>query len=262
MCGRKQWTRLLGVLGVFATTGIAHSYVPMRTASDELVRWWHPTVTFVFGATVPEEVDASAIPDMMLGLFDQWVDTSCGLVPEVTFAGASTAPALTNPNTTEPDNLVIFVRRTADWAALQRSSTELAITLVARAESGQIIDADIAVNDAGHVFTLVDEAGVGEIRLQTVLVHEVGHFFGLDHSLEADAVMNKNYDLDRDALTPDDEAGICFLYTDVPPLPVPKSDDGGGCASGRGAWGGGLFMLGLLGLGRLAQMRKRQTASS
>lgn len=261
MCGMKRWTALLGVLGVFATAAGAHAYVPMTTTSGELARWWHPSLTFVFGANVPEEVDAAAIPDVLLGLFDQWVDTTCGLVPEVTFAGPSPATGITNPNSTEPDNVVTFVRTSSAWAGLQRSSSELAITLVARAESGQILDSDIAVNDAGHKFTLADSAGPGEIRLQTVLVHEIGHFFGLDHSLEADAVMNKSYDLDRDQLTADDVAGICFLYTDVPPLPVPKSDDGG-CASGRGAgFGLGLAALGLIGLARVLS-RKRSSSHS
>jgi len=247
MGGQKSWTGLLAALGVLTAAGVANSYVPMTMPDGSLVRWWNPGLTFRVGATVPQEVDLAAIPDMMLGLFDQWVGTSCGLVPEVTFAGASPATGITNPNTTDPDNVVVFLTRTADWAALQRSSSELAITLVARAASGQIVDADIAVNDAGHVFTLADSAGVGEIRLQTVLVHEAGHFFGLDHSLEADAVMNASYNLERDTLTPDDEAGMCFLYTDVPPLPVPDTGgDGGGCTNGRDA------SLGLAALGLLA----------
>jgi len=259
MGGQNWMSGILCAVGVLSTAGVANAYVPLRTTNGTLVRWWNPALTFKYGSSVPEEVDNAAIPDLVVAAMDQWVDTSCGLVPETTYAGTSPATAQTNPNTTDPDNVIVFIRTASAWAALQRSQTELAITLVARIEeTGQLVDADIAINDAGHKFTLAGEPAPGEVRLQTMLVHETGHFFGLDHSVDADAVMNASYNIDHDTLIQDDIDGACFMYTDVPPLPVPKVDDGGGCEGAKGGLMLGLAGLGLIGLGRARRVGARR----
>src|SRR5206468_2557086 len=78
--------------------------------------------------------------------------------------------------------------------------------------SGQILDADIAINSGRHDVS-VASAGNGA-DLVSILTHEVGHFLGLDHSADANAVMffslgpnERKRELQRD-----DIDAICTLY--------------------------------------------------
>lgn len=88
-------------------------------------------------------------------------------------------------------------------------------------------------------------AGRQEVLLdiQRVVLHELGHVAGLEHPDDGgqvvEAVMNHVLS-DTDALTPDDEAGIHFLYA---PSAAPQAvtlgphatgGGGGGCAMGGG----------------------------
>lgn len=81
-------------------------------------------------------------------------------------------------------------------------------------KSGEIVDADIAINSARHDFTVSEEPGAVRYDLVSVLTHEVGHFLGLDHSDDPDAVMFWQYSsgtLNRQ-LHQDDIDAICTVY--------------------------------------------------
>src|SRR5216683_3199681 len=85
--------------------------------------------------------------------------------------------------------------------------------------------------------------------VQRVVLHELGHVLGLEHPDDGgqvvSAIMNHSVS-DLDALTPDDEAGLHFLYPAGAPAPsvAPQAvtqahqgagGGGGGCAMGTGA---------------------------
>jgi len=86
------------------------------------------------------------------------------------------------------------------------------------------------------------------LDIQRVMLHELGHVAGLGHPDDGgqvvSAIMNHSVS-DLDALTPDDEAGLHFLYPAGAPAPsvAPQAvtqvqqgsgGGGGGCAMGTG----------------------------
>ena len=107
--------------------------------------------------------------------------------------------------------------------------------------TGEILDADMAVNSAIDRFSVSDDGqdvdGVKNQDLVSVVTHEVGHFFGLDHSKVPGSVMyfQAQPGLHRE-LAADDIAGICAIY---PPdreascNPVPPGGIKSTCANGR-----------------------------
>ncbi len=88
------------------------------------------------------------------------------------------------------------------------------------------------------------QAIISDVR--RVVLHELGHVLGLEHPDDGgqvvSAIMNHSVS-DLDALTPDDEAGLHFLYPAGAPSVAPQavtqvqqgSGGGGGCAVGTGA---------------------------
>ncbi len=237
-------TSLAAVALTSSVCASASAYVGM-TVDGNLVRWWESELTFELGATTAEEVDAAAMPDIMVDLFDQWTAAPCGLVPEVTYAGPSTSLVSTD-KASQGANVLLFARTRAEWDATGQGRLTLAVTLVGRTPDGRIGDADFVINDIDHKFTLADAASPGEVPLKNVMLHEAGHFFGVDHSKDNDAIMFASFDGSHGGLTQDDIDGICAQYTGVPE--IPKKDDGGGCAGGAAS---------VLGLAGLALYRRR-----
>ncbi len=124
--------------------------------------------------------------------FHAWhlVDCGGGAHPSIElFALRSTACGETNYNKAGPNvNSIYFTDH--GWAGAQ--TTMNLDGVLARAKinflpSGEIVDADIAINSARKEFTVTD----GDVRadLVSILTHEVGHFLGIAHSDLPDAVM-------------------------------------------------------------------------
>lgn len=78
-------------------------------------------------------------------------------------------------------------------------------------------------------WTLGGDDGTGSVDLFTALLHEIGHALGLEHSLDANAVMFAGYERSKTALGDEDIAAIRQLYGDdqgliEPVAPPPGSD--------------------------------------
>jgi MYXO-CTERM domain-containing protein len=107
-------------------------------------------------------------------------------------------------------NVVYF--EDSGWSGKDMDST-YATTKTHFDQSGEIMDADIAINSARFdLLTGNDTSGGAD--LLSILTHEVGHFYGLDHSNEPGAVMYWSLAPGevRRKLSADDIAGICTLY--------------------------------------------------
>lgn len=233
-------------------------------------RWFRTELTVRVSTTAPQEVDWSTMEGLVHGAYDAWVDLPGCKVPQVDVVGTTPATAITTPTTLseEPDNIVVFIKDSQRWRDIPGATgTQIALTIIAHnPETGEIADADIAVNDANFVFTTADDATAG-VDLLSALTHEAGHFFGLAHSKDADATMAPGYGADvarriqaRDPAT-DDIDGICALYADVPPHVDSKPPGGGGGDDGcAGAGGGdvGAGLAGSLALLALVALRRRR----
>lgn len=209
----------------------------LYTQNGEPVRWWRDELIFHLADVAPEEGDLDTVQALVQRAFDAWTDTSCGLVPPVSFAGRMDVVDTTSPATVnvEPDNVIVFSRSVSEWQRRGRASSWIAITLFApHPSTGEIIDADMIINDGGFRFSYDGTPDPGEIDFLSMLTHEAGHYFGMDHSEVLDATMYANYaNGDRLAgrsLEQDDIDGVCALYTDVPEHHEPGAGDD--CSAG------------------------------
>lgn len=179
-------------------------------------------------------------------------------------------------NKSGPNINVIFFRDNG-WSYNGIEGTIATTSLGFDTDTGEIWDADIAINSANNALTIRND----KVRtdLESVLVHEVGHFIGLAHSKVGDsvgnAVMYESYSpgIIRRDLQPDDIEGLCTIYPpnraatcqDEPkggfedPLD-PTTPHGPCAASVPAAPPSGATLLGLLGLWRLSQRRKKRAA--
>ncbi len=184
-------------------------------------------------------------------------------------ATSATGCAQWGPN----GNQCVFIHAAVDWPY---SAGVIAMTvLTARTDTGVLVDADIALNDAAFAFCL-QSCPADRIHLEAVFRHEAGHFVGLDHSAMPTAVMHgvpPKVIAKPKPMTDDDVAGLCTAYADevtpvscaqpvattvMPPVGASKSGDGG-CKTGhaRPGWPWPVVYLCLAALGlRLVRRRK------
>lgn len=124
--------------------------------------------------------------------------------------------------------------------------------ITANVATGEIIDADIALDAGTHDFCVdvtppgdVGACKIGYYDLRSTLTHEVGHFLGLDHSLDTEATMFVSapaQETKKSTLEQDDRAGLCHAYSttcDPASLPKPGADAGGTDAGGKADAGQG-----------------------
>jgi Matrixin len=131
-------------------------------------------------------------------------------------------------------NIVFF--RTDKWPYKGIEGTIATTTVNFDPETGEIRDADIAINAA---FNRLSTTMTGTVNydLESIVVHEAGHFFGLAHSRD-DAIMGASYskgDINR-RLKDDDKAAICKVYPPGRPM-VPELNSqcqSAGCCSAAG----------------------------
>ena len=252
----------------------AYVFFHTKKAPVQNWRWWKRAgpLPFHVAQVTPQEVPLDQVPTIMQNAFDAWTDLPCGLVPEVYYAGPVTTTKTTEPADTSipADNIIVFVQSSAEWGALRHSQSELAITKVfADPDTGEIVDADMEINDAGFKFTISDAPDqAGEVDYIGTMVHEAGHFFGMDHSLTTTATMFVSYIAatptdahPQRSLEQDDIDGVCLLYKDAP-AHVDPGTGGGGLDSGTCAGGGeaGTMLTLVTSLMLLARRRSRSRA--
>ncbi|TNF26049.1 MAG: matrixin family metalloprotease [Deltaproteobacteria bacterium] len=231
------------------------------------LRWFRTEVGYHLAQVAPEELTLADVGPVVDAAFGTWLDLPGCAVPDVAYAGPSDVTGRTVPRTLyeEPDNVIVFVRSTDAWLDAGHARTWIAITSIAHdPTTGEIVDADIEVNDGVYRFSAGDgPPDESWIDLPSTMTHEIGHFFGMDHSDDVTATMYATYAENNDplggrTLAADDIDGVCALYTDVPPHvdATPASD-----CSGGGAAAGGPATL-LAALAWVARRRRRSIRQS
>jgi hypothetical protein len=226
---------VLVCLMVASLAGQARAYEIYRTEkTGEPLRWFvRDTLEMAVAVTPPEETDIANIGPLLQQAFASWVGVPCGTPPVVTVTGTSKALRATTPKSlrAEPDNILVFIRSSSEWTRFRNSPTWIAITKIAHnPKTGEIVDADIEINDGGFKFSYSGTPNPSEVDFLSMLTHEVGHFYGLDHSANDNATMYSTYASSPEravaarTLTEDDIGGICALYNDVP-VHVPYEAD-------------------------------------
>ena len=109
--------------------------------------------------------------------------------------------------------------------------TALAVTIVWFFDDGEIIDADMLINEDLAPHTVCPDEGcvatpgtAAAVDLQNIVTHEVGHFLGIAHTNVEEATMfceSPRGEVSKRTLAEDDIAGLCAIY--------PPGSIGGGC---------------------------------
>lgn len=133
-------------------------------------------------------------------------------------------------------NVILFQENKWDYAGIENNLAKTTVTY--DKDTGEILDADMELNQAFNELTIGDDAVVYDVA--SIVTHEIGHFIGLDHTPDPYATMNAAYEegtTELRTLEADDVAGACEAY---PPDRVAACDPqprggfaescGGGCS--------------------------------
>lgn len=210
-------------------------FEPYRTVDGVPVRWPSDAALVVHADASPDgSFAAAAVADAMRTAFDAWLGGACPAADPPRVDTRPAAPTIvTTPGQLDEDDGVVSLVWFADAATWNQrfGQLELARTIsIHRRLSGELVDADIAVNFGGFDFTLDSACSPDRYDFLSMLTHEVGHVLGLDHSDVAGATMARRSDpgeCDKRTLEPDDIAGICATYSvvaRVEPDPGPEPE--------------------------------------
>ena len=184
-------------------------------------------------------------------------------------AGATTGCKAMGSN----GNFIKAVHDPAEWVY---GTSIFALTVLTFQQcTGEIVDADILLDDAHHDFCL-DSCGLDQQNLCNTVTHEMGHLLGLDHSTASEATMYASAspgETKKCTLHGDDRQGVCAAYSsgcgrnfncNTEPLPPTSSastgDTSSGCAAGPSS-GGAQSILGTFTI-LFAILRRRSCTST
>ncbi len=218
------WTLLL----------LAPAFVCTRAQPDGPSVFWQQRHLEIHRSSAIEpastDVDDGAVDDAIAWAATQWTGVACSDVALVLADNTDNRVVgfdwKLGSGSPDNQNIVVFRHGAPDdpLDAWLHALGALAITTVTfESGTGELLDADVEVNDAGFAFSACDPGAVGCIvtqDLKNTLTHEFGHVLGLDHPDNPEATMFASAsqgDVSKRDLFVDDVAGLCALYpTDAP----------------------------------------------
>lgn len=207
-------------------TNDGHVCMPPRPDdSGDPIYWATPHITYSIQEDTTAGISLEEMRTATRAAFDAWMSADCGgEPPRIEVTEADTAECALHEYNKELANANILFFVDQGWDS---DAARLALTTVTfHATTGEIYDADMALNTDDWTFTTDGTGGLETVDLQSVLTHEAGHFLGLAHSTVPGATMMPTYSspsqADLRTLSADDCAGICAIY---PPAPIADDCD-------------------------------------
>jgi hypothetical protein len=229
------------VAAVFFAPSAAHAFC--RTTTVPVPASYSPTrgcftegkVLFWKGQCVsysPQQDASAKIPfDTAKPIIDQafatWTAVSC-TGGTVGIAASSTDPVACSEvryNQNGPNQNVVVFRDTT-WPYNDPNNTLGLTTVTFNADTGEIYDADMEINETGDNLSVGDPVPPKGFDLLSVITHEAGHFFGLAHATSSSSTMFASYKPGTTSLrklSADDIDGLCTIYPDASERTVDKA---------------------------------------
>ena len=187
--------------------------------SGPSLNWPGRAATFKINQNLSSDIVSQDGIDAIRNSFDTWHQVPNGHFT-YTYGGLtqSTAVGYDFLHTAENENIVIFQK---EWT---HDSLIIGLTTATyNAQSGEIFDADIELNNRDYTFSTSDTNVQTDV--QNTVTHEAGHFVGFDHTdkpgstIPSDcataATMSRTTkigELSKRALAPSDALGFAFVY--------------------------------------------------
>ncbi len=280
------------------TVAVPASYSPTRGCfTDGKVLFWKGQCV----SYSPQKDASSAIPfatakPIIDQAFATWTSTTCPSGTKIGISASPTEPvdcgevkySQNGPN----QNVVVFRDKT--WPYNDPNNTLGLTTVTFNADTGEIYDADMEINNTGQNLSVGDPVPAKGFDLLSVITHEAGHFFGLAHATSSSSTMYASYKpgtISLRKLSADDIAGICTIYPSADERSVdpsvsttgkgtepsdacdatprhgfgtscaenpPPATSGGGCAASpaRGSAGAGLLLSAAATIGSFVRRRR------
>jgi len=206
MSARRLAAQLLVAgLAIVAGGGAARAF-ELKEVEGTPVRWVHMPIEYAVAVEGARDLPDSSVERAVKASFDAWASAEGAGIQVAHIAASSAAVGFTPGG--ENQNTVAFGREAWDF-----EPEALAMTITAwRRDSGELVDADIIVNEKHFVW---GDANPDLNDLQNALTHEVGHLLGLAHSDDPEATMFASAlegETSKRTLSEDDVAGVASLY--------------------------------------------------
>lgn len=147
--------------------------------------------------------------------FATWSAIQCDGGPGITASnlGAASCSTVGFNERAANQNLIVF--RDDTWPYSDPNSTLGLTTVTFNVQTGEILDADMEINNSARNLSITDDVPAKGFDLLSVVTHEAGHFFGLAHATDSRSTMFASYrpgTIALRTLTSDDTAGLCAIY--------------------------------------------------
>ncbi|MGE0788698.1 MAG: matrixin family metalloprotease [Sandaracinaceae bacterium] len=237
---RASWLTALALVGACLGASRAHAYCRMTTSlrapsitepcilpnmdadpPEHFLAWQRACTSITLSAT---NASADLTESEVLGVLERsiatWESVTCGGAPVgLDVQVLQDLSTCGRPLYRDSGGNVSTIMFVADWTERMNDPAAFALTTVwHRKSTGEILDADMEINELRGPYAICPPAGCTEDRgvdLENVVTHEMGHYFGLAHSTNMDstmfasAVAGETIKRDLDA---DDVMGLCEVY--------------------------------------------------
>jgi hypothetical protein len=267
---------LFAALAVVGLALPAAAYERARVnGNGPLLFWAKRAHSYQIDSRGTSDVSDSSAFDAIRSSFATWAAVTCSDLTFTEEASAATDRRIGYVAGAANHNIVLW--RTRDCASVvpagdpcltqggcsntydcwdHESSAIATTTTTSVTSTGEILDADLELNDSAFFFTTADgppcpatgpRVGCVAYDVQNTVTHEAGHYLGLGHSSDPDATMfafAPNGETRKRVLHADDVTGICAIYpkggpTSVSPGVQPPGSQSplGGCNTpGHAPW--------------------------
>ncbi|MEM7436926.1 MAG: matrixin family metalloprotease [Myxococcota bacterium] len=205
-----------------------------RTDGEPL-EWRRRCMSYAVDVRGSQSIEFDDALDAIDASFETWMDVTCDGQPIDLEVARLDEPVLCQEaqfNERGPNvNTVAFLSPFESPDGIPYAPSAFAVTIVWRFDDGEIVDADMLINEDLGPYTVCPDAGcTGEpasnrsVDLQNIVTHEAGHFFGIAHSDVLDSTMYGQAprgEVAKRTLDQDDIDALCTIY--------PPGSFGGGC---------------------------------